>query len=271
MKHLPLNHFEPLLGACENAQERAILGVLYWGGLRRQEAVDLDVADVDLDRNVLWVHGKGGDEREVCLFPKLRSLLAEHLRFRTPADRAEPLFRNRDGNRINAKSVNRVFTQWCTRAKLAGLGYTPHSARHGIAVLLLQERFTPAQIQAHLGHRDPETTLQYLRSAPGSVETQAAVTPALGGVDPQASTINRAALSASLEQLKLMQNQLADAIREVGAQLATTVADGEAMSPTTAATVEPQAADGLPNEPAAETLAEGESKIPSKGVDDLAL
>jgi site-specific recombinase XerD len=78
VKHVSLEHFELLLGACENAQERAILGVLYWGGLRRQEAVDLNVADVDLDRNLLWVHGKGGDEREVCIFPKLRPLLAEH-------------------------------------------------------------------------------------------------------------------------------------------------------------------------------------------------
>src|SRR5205807_9945369 len=61
-------------------RNRALLELLYSAGLRSAEAVALDLADVDFERETLHVHGKGGKERVVPLGEEAAFQLATYLR-----------------------------------------------------------------------------------------------------------------------------------------------------------------------------------------------
>jgi site-specific recombinase XerD len=55
-----------------------MLMILYATGLRRSELCHLKVSDIDSERMVIHVHGKGSHERDVLLTPKLLETLREY-------------------------------------------------------------------------------------------------------------------------------------------------------------------------------------------------
>ncbi len=62
------------------ARNRALVELVYSAGLRSQEAVDLDLADVDFEQELVHVRGKGGKERVVPLGEEAALRLAQYLR-----------------------------------------------------------------------------------------------------------------------------------------------------------------------------------------------
>jgi integrase/recombinase XerD len=76
-----------LLEAPGDLRHRAMLAILYGSGLRVSEVASLQVADIDSGRNVLWVRfGKGRNDRQALLPPKLRELLRCYWRSRRPSE-----------------------------------------------------------------------------------------------------------------------------------------------------------------------------------------
>jgi integrase len=61
-----------------------MLMTLYATGLRRSELCHLKVSDIDSERMVIHVHGKGSHERDVLLTPKLLETLREYWRWMKP-------------------------------------------------------------------------------------------------------------------------------------------------------------------------------------------
>ena len=61
------------------ARNRALLMLLYGGGLRIQEALDLTVGDVDHARDILTVTGKGSKERQVPYLKAVREAIDAYL------------------------------------------------------------------------------------------------------------------------------------------------------------------------------------------------
>jgi integrase len=62
---------EKLIAAAPNSRYRMILLLLYATGLRRTEASQLKIADIDSQRMVIHVHeGKNSRDRELPLTPK---------------------------------------------------------------------------------------------------------------------------------------------------------------------------------------------------------
>jgi site-specific recombinase XerD len=57
---------------------RTMLMTLYATGLRRSELCHLKVSDIDSERMVIHVHGKGSHERDVLLTPKLVETTIRH-------------------------------------------------------------------------------------------------------------------------------------------------------------------------------------------------
>lgn len=128
---------------------RAVLELLYGGGLRASEVVSLRRRDIG--NETIRVQGKGGRERIVPLSPQ--SLAAVH-RVAMPKRDDELLFPHmtrhgvrhiveRAGKRINQK-VN------------------PHMLRHSFATHLLQGGASLRHIQEMLGHECLTTTQTYL-------------------------------------------------------------------------------------------------------------
>ena len=71
-------------------RNRALVELVYSCGLRSAEAVGLDLADIDFDREAVHVRGKGGKERLVPLGEEASHWLARYLRDARPLSRAAP-------------------------------------------------------------------------------------------------------------------------------------------------------------------------------------
>jgi site-specific recombinase XerD len=132
-------------------RNRALVELVYSAGLRSAEAVGLDLADIDFDREQLHVRGKGGKERIVPLGEEAAHLLAEYLHRARPqlVQRAEnALFISARGRRLDTSTLRRVFAH-------------PHRLRHAFATHLLEGGADLRTIQDLLGHSSLSTTQLY--------------------------------------------------------------------------------------------------------------
>ena len=147
-------------------RDRALVELLYGGGLRVSELSQLDVRDVDLARGDVRVLGKGRVERVVPLPHEAREALARYLGARAAGRAgATPLFtalRQRRGAwpRLGVRDVRRVLRR---RARAAGLTdrVHPHRLRHSYATHLLDMGADLREIQELLGHASLATTEKY--------------------------------------------------------------------------------------------------------------
>ena len=132
-------------------RNRALLELLYSGGLRSAEAVGLDLADVDFEREAVHVHGKGGKERVVPLGEEAAHHLAHYLRDGRPAlvrGAEDAIFLSARGRRLDTSTVRRILRH-------------PHRLRHAFATHLLEGGADLRVIQELLGHSSLSTTQAY--------------------------------------------------------------------------------------------------------------
>jgi integrase/recombinase XerD len=132
-------------------RNRTLVELVYSAGLRSQEVVDLDLADVDFDQELVHVRGKGGKERVVPLGEEASHRLAVYLREVRPelARGAEnALFVSVRGNRLDTSTLRRLLPH-------------PHRLRHAFATHLLEGGADLRTIQALLGHSSLSTTQMY--------------------------------------------------------------------------------------------------------------
>jgi integrase/recombinase XerC len=154
-------------GAPFPERDRAMFEFLYATGLRVSELSGVDLDDLDLSQRLVRVLGKGSKERIVPFgipaaqavrkyLPSRGALRASHP---LPED-GEPLFVNRLGSRLTARSVARILKR---RLREAGLParISPHALRHTFATHLLSAGADLRSIQELLGHASLSTTQRY--------------------------------------------------------------------------------------------------------------
>jgi len=132
-------------------RNRALVELVYSAGLRASEAVGLDLADVDFDREQLHVRGKGGKERMVPLGEEAALLLARYLheaRAQLVRGAENAVFVSARGKRLDTSTLRRVFAH-------------PHRLRHAFATHLLEGGADLRTIQELLGHESLSTTQLY--------------------------------------------------------------------------------------------------------------
>ena len=132
-------------------RNRALVELLYSAGLRSQEAVTLDLGDVDFDREAVHVRGKGGKERVVPLGEEAALQLARYLHAGRPALAAganDAVFLSARGRRLDTSTVRRLLRH-------------PHRLRPAFATHLLEGGADLRVIQELLGHASLSTTQIY--------------------------------------------------------------------------------------------------------------
>lgn len=153
-----------MLAAFASARDQALIEVIYSGGLRISEAVGLNFKDVDLIGGVILVHGKGKKERMCALGRPARSALRTYLSHRKTRtgneSAAAPVFVNRNGGRLTARSFQRNLKDYLEQAGLPP-DMTPHKLRHSFATHLLDAGADLRSVQEMLGHADLGTTQIY--------------------------------------------------------------------------------------------------------------
>ena len=151
-----------LLACVPSPNHRMILTTLYASGLRLQEGLHLQVADLDSTRMTLRVaRGKGAKQRQVPLSPRLLTELREYWRSHRPASPTTWLFPGKGEQPYSETNVQKACKLAATRAGLKQR-VTPHTLRHSYATGLLEAGVDLLTIQKLLGHRSFSTTLIYL-------------------------------------------------------------------------------------------------------------
>jgi integrase len=209
-KALTPDEIGALYSAAESARDRALLGVLLQGGLRRAEVAHLTWQDVRHlpDRGgwqggpparapergpgqrasqgtplAITVQGKGHKVRVVHLAGRAVRYLAEYMdEYRQAGVRAgvpdyPPPDRALFGLRSGA-AVAKVLARLCARA---GVRCSPHDLRRTYASFALGAGVDIATVQAAMGHADPRTTARYDRRGEDAQRSAAETIARIGG------------------------------------------------------------------------------------------
>lgn len=169
---------------------RAFLFTVYSCGLRLQEALYLEVGDIDSDRMMIHVHrGKGAKDRMVPLPPQTLAVLREHWRsHRNPRLLFPVVGRGRTRAATAETPMGKSSVQTAMRAAVRLAGITKrfvhiHCLRHSYATHLLEEGVNLRVIQRYLGHTKIETTMVYLHlTRKGHDEAVAVINRLMGGL-----------------------------------------------------------------------------------------
>ncbi|MBQ6313490.1 tyrosine-type recombinase/integrase [Candidatus Saccharibacteria bacterium] len=150
-------------------RDRAIIELLYSGGLRVSELIGLNRDSINLERREFMVRGKGSKDRPIFISRSAADKVRDYLDART--DSLPALFLNNSKNlqavdtsgnyrRITARSVERIVERY---ARLAGITkhVSPHTLRHSFATDLLMNGADLRSVQSMLGHADISTTQIY--------------------------------------------------------------------------------------------------------------
>ncbi|WP_373531592.1 site-specific tyrosine recombinase/integron integrase [Vampirovibrio sp.] len=146
-------------------RNKAIVELLFSSGIRVSELTSLDVGHVNWEECELLIQGKGGRQR--MAFFSQRSLSALQ-RYKTcwadlgeqPMTAESPLFLNKNGSRLDVRSVRRLLNDLGHVANLQKPLH-PHVFRHSFATHLLNNGVDLRVVQELLGHVSIRSTQIY--------------------------------------------------------------------------------------------------------------
>lgn len=165
----------PPEGTLKGKRDRAILAVLFFHGLRREELCKLRVKDVEQRQGVthLRVHGKGGKIRFVPAHATALMRISDYLATCGHGnDAAGALFRpvknprgqGRLTGALTPGKVDECVVRYYSRLiKVSAVGFGPHVARATAATHALNQGADIAKVQEWLGHANIATTRIYDR------------------------------------------------------------------------------------------------------------
>ncbi|MBD3581547.1 tyrosine-type recombinase/integrase [Flavobacterium selenitireducens] len=164
---LSMDEVKRLLGASANLKHRALLSLIYSGGFRISEVLNLKLADIDSDRMLIHVrNAKGRKDRYTLLSKKALLLLREYYVVYQPK---VFLFEGHGGARYSARAAQSVLHTAASRAGISK-SISLHTLRHSFATHLLEHGTDIRYIQDLLGHSSPKTTMIYTHVSDSSVQ-----------------------------------------------------------------------------------------------------
>ncbi len=171
-KYLPTSmsedEVESLLGSPKSSikierRDKAMIEILYATGMRISELVNLKLTDIDFNRSVLKVFGKGSKERLVPYGEKAAEALRIYLEDRKKLDSKDVFLSNR-GTRITRGAFWQRIKIYIKRENLKS-SISAHTLRHAFATHLLNRGADLRSVQILLGHSDLSTTQIYTHIA----------------------------------------------------------------------------------------------------------
>lgn len=143
-------------------RDRCVLELLYASGMRVSELCKLKIEDLDLQRGVARVFGKGAKERLVPMHGLMLQMLDVYLsRWRPAFNPMSPmLFLNRSGQGLSRQYIWKMIKKYVLQCGLP-LETSPHTLRHSFATHLLEGGADLRTVQLLLGHASINATEIY--------------------------------------------------------------------------------------------------------------
>lgn len=155
-------------------RDKAIMELLFSGGLRVSELCSLDRDRVNTKRREFVIRGKGGKDRPIFISATAATAVEQYLDSRV--DNLKPLFLNNSRNvskdvhaetvaeserrRLTPRSVQRIVKSYAMKAGITK-HVSPHTLRHSFATDLLMNGADLRSVQSMLGHANIATTQIY--------------------------------------------------------------------------------------------------------------
>ena len=148
-------------------RDKAMLELLYASGVRISELVNIKFSDLDLERNIIKVFGKGSKERLVPFGEDASQCISAYIDERKKnKDIAsiKYIFLNNRGSKISRHAFWHRLKEYCLEIGLKR-DISPHTLRHAFATHLLNRGADLRSVQVLLGHSDLSTTQIYTHIA----------------------------------------------------------------------------------------------------------
>lgn len=169
--HIPLPTFLSeaqvlqLIEATETLRELALIEFLYATGCRVAEAQAVSIEDINLEKQVVLLRGKGRKERIVPFGKPAREALRKYLStgVHLLQDGGYLFLRQKSPNPLTVRTLSKMVN---TISRRAGLGtVSPHVLRHSCATHMLNRGADIRYIQEMLGHSSLSSTMVYTHVA----------------------------------------------------------------------------------------------------------
>ncbi|MBQ0008957.1 MAG: tyrosine recombinase [Firmicutes bacterium] len=153
----------PDTSKAEGLRDRALLEVMYSSGLRVSELLNLKIMQINFEKGIIKIVGKGSKERKVPIGDYALEYLNKYIegpRRKNPGRNSEYAFLNRYGMPVSRQYF---FLQVKKYALMAGIKQeiSPHTLRHCFATHMLENGAELRAVQEMLGHTNIATTQIY--------------------------------------------------------------------------------------------------------------
>lgn len=142
-------------------RNRCILELLYDTGIRVSELVNLKINDIEFDKKIINILGKGKKERIVYYGDYLQEVLGKYIndsrKYLLNNKLSEYLILNNNGSKITTKGVEYIIDKMVNEAAIKHK-ISPHVLRHTFATHMLNGGADIKSIQQLLGHESLSTT-----------------------------------------------------------------------------------------------------------------
>ena len=157
-----------LIDATNNLKHRCIVSLLYSGGLRRSELLNLKLTDIDSSRMLIYIKDAKGNKDRYTLLSKtaLLDLRSYYKEWRPKVY----LFESPDGKKYSASSIGKLISNSAIKAGIKK-HVSAHTLRHSFATHLLEGGTDLRYIQLLLGHNSNKTTEIYTHVAKSSFDS----------------------------------------------------------------------------------------------------
>lgn len=165
-KVLSEEEFIKIYKQCDNKKHQIILKLMYGCGLRRDEVCSLKTEDVNIDRELIFVKGKGSKYRPVNPGKKLIEDIKGYVEFAKPF---EYFIEGQNKGKYSGTSIAKIVERLSEKAGIKR-NVTPHMLRHTFATHHMEKGTELRLIQEALGHASSKTTEIYTRVSRASIK-----------------------------------------------------------------------------------------------------
>ncbi len=166
-KRLPVltaDELKQVIKAC-NVRDRAIVFFMADSGLRRQEVINLNWGDVNIQTGLVHVkQGKGQKDRSAVIGATTRRALLAYRRSQRGTTGevgyydAAPLFQTSRGSRFTGNGLMMMFRRL---SKRTGIHVTAHALRRTFTIMALRAGMNPVYVQNLAGWEDMQMLIHY--------------------------------------------------------------------------------------------------------------
>lgn len=145
-----------ILSKITNQRDRLIIEILYGTGIRREELARIRLQDINFNKGIIKIFGKGSKERIVPIHPNALNLIKDYIN----SHDSEWLFPSKKykDRHISIRRINEIVASY---SETTGFKLNPHKFRHSFATALFENGADIKVIQNLLGHESINTTNIY--------------------------------------------------------------------------------------------------------------